>query len=60
MSYCDCPCARDLDHLRDEVRTLEHQVSQLRYDLEREIDDRRAAVRMLANDISDVSQAANA
>lgn len=59
MSYCDCACARDLDRLRDEVRTLEHQVNQLRYDLEREIDDRRAAVRMLANDISDVSQAAD-
>lgn len=52
---CDCPCAREVERLRDELRTLEHQLTSLKYDLEREIDDRRAAVRMLANDITDVS-----
>ena len=35
MSYCDCPCAREVARLRDELRTLEHQLTSLKYDLER-------------------------
>jgi hypothetical protein len=58
MAYCDCACAREVDRLRDELRTLEHQITSLRYDLEREVDDRRSAVHMLANDITEVSMAA--
>jgi len=53
MSYCDCACARELDRLQDQVRTLEHQLTSLRYDLERESDDRRSAVHQLSNDISE-------
>jgi hypothetical protein len=45
MSHCNCACARELDRLQDLVRTLEHQLASLKYDLEREIDDRRAAIR---------------
>jgi len=48
VSDCDCGCARELDRLQDEVRTLEHQLAGLRYDLEREIDDRRSAIRSSA------------
>lgn len=51
MSWCDCGCARELDRLQDQVRTLEHQLASLRYDLEREIDDRRSAIRSVRDEI---------
>jgi len=51
MSECDC--ALEFNVLQDQVRLLEHQLQQLRYDLEREIDGRHAAVRDLANELSD-------
>ena len=58
MSYCNCGCARELDRLQDRVKTLEHQLASLRYDVERESDERRSAVRQLAQDITDAYQAA--
>jgi outer membrane murein-binding lipoprotein Lpp len=54
MSYCDCACAREINHLHAQLRTLEQQLTSLRYDLEHEADERRAAVRQVANDVSDV------
>jgi hypothetical protein len=51
MSDCNCGCARDLDRLQDQVRELERQLASLRYDLEREVDDRRAAIRSVSDDL---------
>jgi hypothetical protein len=51
MSYCNCGCARELDRLQDQVRELERQLASIRYDLEREVDDRRAAIRSVSEDL---------
>jgi hypothetical protein len=51
MSYCDCGCARELDRLHDQVRELEHQLASIRYDLEREVDARRAAIQSVSDDL---------
>jgi len=46
-------------HLEGKIEDLETRLGQLKYDLEREVDDRRGAVRQLANDITDVYSATN-
>jgi hypothetical protein len=51
MTHSDCPRARDIAHLQDQIRELEHQLASLRYDLEREVDDRRAAIRAVQDGI---------
>jgi hypothetical protein len=59
MSSCDCySCMNRIRHLEAQVDDLQHLLQQLKYDLEREVDDRRDAVRMLANDITDATWSA--
>ena len=53
MSYCNCGCARELDRLHGQVRELERQLASLRYDLEREVDDRRAAIRSVRDELQE-------
>ncbi|HEY2200352.1 MAG TPA: hypothetical protein VGH56_00580 [Solirubrobacteraceae bacterium] len=55
MSYCNCSCAHELDRLRDQVRELERQLASLRYDLEREVDDHRAAIRSVSDDLQGIA-----
>ena len=55
MSFCNCGCARELDRLHDQVRELERQLASLRYDLEREVDDRRAAIRSVSDDLQGIA-----
>jgi len=52
---CDCGCARELDRLQGQVRTLEHQLASLKYDLEREVDERRSAISSVRDDLEPVS-----
>jgi hypothetical protein len=51
MTYCECPCAREISRLQDQIRELEHLLASLRYDLEREVDDRRAAIRAVQDGV---------
>jgi hypothetical protein len=55
MSNCNCTCARELNRLQDQVRELERQLASLRYDLEREVDDRRAAIRSVSDDLRGIA-----
>ena len=53
MSYGDrCDCARDVEHLKDQLRYLELELDRVRRDLERETEDRRSAIRMVADDLA--------
>ena len=53
MVWCDCHgCKTEFGRLHDQLRTMEHELARIKRDLEQERDDRRAAVRALADDIS--------
>jgi molecular chaperone GrpE (heat shock protein) len=53
MAYCDCyECKSEFSRLRDQLRMLDQEMQRVKRELEREMSDRRAAVRALANDIS--------
>jgi len=57
MVWCDCHgCKTEFGRLHDQLRTMEHELARVKRDLEQERDDRRAAVRALADDISMVGQ----
>ena len=53
MSYCNCGCACELSRLQGQVRELERQLISLRYDLDREVDDRRAAIRSISDELQE-------
>jgi len=55
MSYCNCGSARELDRLQDQVRELERNLARPRYDLEREVDDRRAAIQSVSDDLQGIA-----
>jgi len=54
MTYCNCGCAQRVHDLEATVRDMRYELDAFKRDLEREVDDRRDAVRQVANDLSDV------
>lgn len=52
---CDChECNSAIQRLEGQIRSLELDLDALKRDLQREVDDRRSAVRMLSDDLASV------